>query len=130
MNARLPAPVAETVRGVLGVSVARARVERVGGGSINHAAAVTVDGRSLFVKWHPGAPDGFFAAEADGLRRLAATGTVRVPEVLAVDDRSPTACLVLSRIDMGSRNAEAMEDAGRRLAQPLRKVMGQGHKAL
>jgi fructosamine-3-kinase len=44
------------------------------------------DGRDVFVKARPGAPDGFFAAEAAGLRWLAAaTGGPPVPEVLGQD---------------------------------------------
>ena len=44
------------------------------------------DGREVFVKARPAAPDGFFAAEAAGLRWLAAAaGGPAVPEVLGYD---------------------------------------------
>ena len=43
------------------------------------------DGREVFVKARERAPEGFFAAEAAGLRWLAEAGGPPVPEVLAVD---------------------------------------------
>lgn len=47
-----------------------------------------------FTKRRPDAPLGFFAAEAAGLRWLAETRTVPVPEVLAVDEVSITLAAV------------------------------------
>lgn len=55
----------------------------VGGGMINRTARLDTTQGSLFLKWKPDAPPGFFAVEADGLRRLKAAGALRVPEVLA-----------------------------------------------
>lgn len=110
----LPAAVAARVAAALGGPVER--VVRAGGGCINQAATVSGAGQTVFVKWHVGAPAGFFAAEADGLRRLAATETVRVPRVLAVADGAPVASLVLEWIPAGRQTAAAEEDAGRRLA--------------
>jgi fructosamine-3-kinase len=43
------------------------------------------DGRDVFVKARPDAPDGFFAAEADGLDWLGAAGGPPLPMVLGVD---------------------------------------------
>ncbi|MDX1635581.1 MAG: fructosamine kinase family protein [Marinobacter sp.] len=57
----------------------------VSGGSINEAWRLTLaDGQALFGKVHGDPPRGFFEAEAQGLQALAATGTIRVPEVIAV----------------------------------------------
>lgn len=56
------------------------------GGDVNHAALVTAGGAPCVVKWRDQTPPGFFAIEADGLRRLSATNTLRVPQVLAVGD--------------------------------------------
>jgi len=63
----------------------RIRETPVGGGSICSATRLTLDdGASVFAKsWRSGSPPpGFFAAEAAGLRWLAAAGAP-VPEVLA-----------------------------------------------
>lgn len=62
--------------------------EAVGGGMINRAARIETQQGVLFVKWKEQAPVGFFEAEADGLRRLAETGAIRVPRVIALHDRS------------------------------------------
>ncbi len=59
----------------------------ISGGDINDAFRVTLaDARIVFVKAHTRAPEGMFAAEAAGLEWLRA-GPLRVPRVLAVDDR-------------------------------------------
>jgi fructosamine-3-kinase len=56
----------------------------VGGGCINPAARVEAeDGEAFFLKWNPAHPPEMFAAEADGLRALAAPGVLRIPEALA-----------------------------------------------
>ena len=67
----------------------RIRETPVSGGSISAASRLTFDsGESMFTKAWPGrdegelAPEGFFAAEAAGLRWLRAAGAVPVPEVI------------------------------------------------
>lgn len=55
------------------------------GGDVNHAALVTLDSWAV-VKWKDNAPSGFFADEADGLRRLRGASPLRVPTVLAFGD--------------------------------------------
>ncbi len=77
MNA-LPAEIAARLEDRLGGPVRG--VSSIGGGMINQAARVDADGETLFVKWRLDAPAGFFEAEADGLRRLAAARALRVPE--------------------------------------------------
>lgn len=55
----------------------------VGGGCINPSARLETDGgEAFFLKWNDSAPEEMFEAEADGLDALAATRTLRVPEVL------------------------------------------------
>lgn len=59
------------------------------------------------------APDGFFEAEAHGLRWLAdAPGGASVPQVLAVDAE----CLIVSWIEPGRASLEAAAGLGRSLA--------------
>jgi fructosamine-3-kinase len=64
------------------------RLAPVAGGDLNDAYAATLsDGARVFVKTSADpAATGSFAAEADGLRWLAAAGALPVPEVLAVAD--------------------------------------------
>lgn len=60
----------------------------LGGGMVNTAARVeTSDGR-IFVKWKSETPARFFEMEADGLNRLAALDALRIPKVLAFQDRN------------------------------------------
>ena len=71
----------------------------VGGGSINDCFRVDTDGGSFFLKVN--AADRYpslFEAEADGLRRLAATGVVRVPNVIAFGEEDGLSYLLLEHI--------------------------------
>lgn len=71
------------------------------------------DGRDVFVKSKPDAPDGFFAAEAAGLDWLGATpGGPRVPAVLAHDP----VLLVLPWLDQAPAPVAGAERFGRQLA--------------
>ncbi|MFO0683094.1 MAG: fructosamine kinase family protein [Sandaracinus sp.] len=102
---------AEAVGRALGTSVRHAQA--VAGGDIHRAFHVTLgDGREAFVKTSEGAPRGMFAAEAEGLRWLAAPGAIAVPEVLAVLEAPPA--LVLAWITPG--RTESPEALGRGLA--------------
>lgn len=69
--------------------------------------------RAPFVKSRAGAPSGFFAAEAAGLRWLAEPGAVPVVEVLEVRDDA----LHLVRLESASPDAESARDLGARLAR-------------
>jgi fructosamine-3-kinase len=74
---------------------------------------LTLDGgRPVIVKRRRAAPAGFFAMEAYGLELLRATGTLRVPGVLAQADDA----LVLEDLGSGRAARAAWERAGRALA--------------
>ncbi|WP_415852671.1 fructosamine kinase family protein, partial [Streptomyces albus] len=90
----------------------------VGGGSICDAYRVVLgdapgggDG-AVFAKALDAAPADFFAAEAAGLARLRATGTVPVPEVYAAERD----VLVLEWLEPGAPDRTAAERFGRLLA--------------
>lgn len=94
------------------LGVAARRVEPVAGGDICRAARVELgDGRLVFAKVLEGAPAGFFAAEADGLRWLADAGAP-VPGVVAVAED----VLVLDWIEQGAPTAATDAEAGRAVA--------------
>lgn len=104
--------VAEVVERLLGTPVAS--TAPVAGGDTCVATRVRLaDGRSTLAKTRNGAPEGFFAAEAWGLRWLAEPGVVPVAEVLAVDDD----CLVVAWVEPGRPTAESAADLGRGLAR-------------
>ena len=86
---------------------------RVAGGSINEAYRVPLeDGRTAFVKTRHDVPPGEYAAEAAALAWLAEPGTVRVPEVIEVDETY----LALEWVEPGTLDAAGEEELGRGLA--------------
>lgn len=92
---------------------------QVGGGDINDAFAVRLDGgREVFVKTHARADPRMFDCEARGLAWLADAAALRVPEVIAVSDpatRGP-AFLVLELLTPGPRGGDYEVRLGRGLA--------------
>lgn len=74
------------------------------------------DGGRRFVKHLPDAPEGFFAAEADGLAFLAVPGAVAVPEVLDHGD-GPDGFIALEWIERGAPSSAADDALGRGLAR-------------
>lgn len=70
------------------------------------------DGRSALIKTRPHAPEGFFEAEARGLRWLAEPGVAEVAEVLGVTDD----CIVLGWIEPSRPSPESAATLGRMLA--------------
>ena len=65
------------------------------GGSIHRCYRLDGDNRRYFVKTNAAATLPNFAAEADGLSRLSATGSVRVPTLICIGATTETAFLVL-----------------------------------
>jgi hypothetical protein len=83
----LPGPVQRAAESVLeartGKSVRILSASAVGGGCINPSARVeTEDGEAFFLKWNPASASDMFEAEADGLRAMAVSGSLTIPEVL------------------------------------------------
>ncbi|MDZ5444133.1 fructosamine kinase family protein [Micromonospora sp. 4G57] len=96
----------------------RIRETPVSGGDICAASRLTLDdGHSVFAKTWPETagrpvPEGFFAAEAAGLRWLREAGAVAVPEVIVALPE----LLALDWVDPGEPTPEAAERFGRELA--------------
>lgn len=79
---------------------------RLGGGSINVVERVDTAGGTAIRKSHRHAPPGFFRAEADGLRALAASGTpLAVPAVIDYRDNGD-AFLVIQDLGDGARTGD------------------------
>lgn len=93
------------------------RLVPVGGGSINRAYRLDTDHGRFFVKVNDAERyPSMFVAEADGLARLAATGTLRIPEVIAHGEDHDDSYLLLEHIDGGVRDRAFWERLGRGLA--------------
>ncbi len=85
---------------------------RVGGGDINQAWHVRLNGEEAFVKTRPGAGEGEYALEAAGLSWLAEPAVLRVPRVIEVAEDY----LALEWVEPGRLSAEGAEELGRGLA--------------
>ena len=89
----------------------------VGGGSINDAYRLETNEGPFFVKVNRA--DRFpslFAAEADGLARLRAAGSIRVPEVIATGEDHDDTYLLMEFIRPGSAEKARWDLLGRSLA--------------
>jgi fructosamine-3-kinase len=85
----------------------------VAGGDVCTATRLRLsDGRTALIKTRPHAPEGFFEAEARGLRWLAEPGVAQVVEVLGVTDD----CLVLGWVEPNRPSPESATAFGRMLA--------------
>ena len=103
---------AERAEHLLGASVVS--TTPVAGGDICTSTRLRLsDGRSALIKTRPNAPDGFFEAEARGLRWLAEPGVAAVADVLGVQND----CLVLGWIEPTRPTPEAAAEFGRMLAR-------------
>jgi fructosamine-3-kinase len=86
----------------------------VAGGDVCTATRLRLsDGRSALIKTRPHAPDGFFEAEARGLRWLAEPEVAEVAEVLGVQ----ADCIVLAWVEPTRPSPESAAVLGRMLAR-------------
>lgn len=86
----------------------------VAGGDVCTATRLRLsDGRSALIKTRPHAPEGFFEAEARGLRWLAEPGVAHVAEVLGVT----ADCIVLAWVEPNRPSPESAAELGRTLAR-------------
>lgn len=107
--------VADAVGRAVGVPVRSTRP--VGGGESSDAWRVELDDATLvFAKTNSSADPELFACEADGLARLAATTTVRVPGVLAVGAEGEHRFIVMEWIEPGRPDADYDDELGGELA--------------
>ena len=92
-----------------------------GGGCVNQAARIRSRQSDYFIKWNSRPAFNMFAIEARGLKLLAETKTIRIPEVLAVGEGTDnqTAYLLLEWIgdDSGKTPRPDQEILGRKLAE-------------
>ena len=99
--------------------------QRVSGGDINRAYRLDLsNGVRVFLKCNR--PDllGMFMAEADGLNALRATGTIGVPEPLAVGTDETESFLIMEYLTPAPRRADYWEIFGRELAMLHRAKCG------
>ena len=116
--ATLPAALIDSLADALGGPVQPGR--GAAGGCINQAAVVRCGTETIFVKWHQRPPEGFFEAEAEGLRRIAAPGVIQVPAPLAWSDAAGDCPAFLAMTWIDGPKGEFDRDAfGRRFGESL-----------
>lgn len=93
--------------------------KRVFGGDINHSLMVQTAKNKYFLKWHEHSPPRLFQAEADGLKELAKTKTVRVPEPKHVYEsaNSKFSFFALEWLDLKGDKNKAADKMGEQLAK-------------
>lgn len=106
---------------VTGHDLSHHRLTAVSGGDINRAYHLQADGFQAFLKLNAASYSDMFIAEAEGLQALAATGTVRVPAVLAAGQHGQHAYLLLELIALKPLG-NAASALGRQLAQLHRQA--------
>jgi fructosamine-3-kinase len=92
--------------------VGASEARRVGGGDINEAWHVRLNGGEAFVKTRTDAGEGEYALEAAGLSWLGEPGALRVPRAIDVADDY----LALEWVEPGRLSVEGAEELGRGLA--------------
>ena len=97
----------------------------VDGGCINSATVLQDGKRRYFVKLNEATRLSMFEAEAEGLKEIAQTHSVRVPLPLCAGAVDGSAYLVLEHLDLGGADARSLERLGRELARMHRATQKQ-----
>lgn len=99
-----------------GVVVAADSAQAVSGGDISDAWRLRSKAGDVFLKTGPSSAVEQFAAEAEGLAEIAASGTIRVPELLANGHTDSGVFLALEWIHFEPPDAEVETRLGEQLA--------------
>ena len=78
----------------------------VPGGDINRALRIDLDNRTVFTKTNRRENTAFFEAEAEGLKAIAGTNTIRVPEVYAIGTDSNYGAFLMMEWSEGRRERD------------------------
>lgn len=98
----------------------------VGGGSVNQASILSNGDQAYFVKLNQADRVAMFEAEALGLRQIAASQTIRVPEPICWGVVEQSAYIVMEWLDLGYGNQKTWQAMGQHLAQMHRVASEQG----
>lgn len=110
------AQIARVLESVFGKMVAIISREPLSGGCIHHAERVRTTFGEFFLKHNTPDQHENFQAEANGLKTLAETHTLRVPKCIAVSNTQPTAFLILEWIESGKKLSDFWEHFANALA--------------
>lgn len=116
MNASLWTDIAEHIGTATGERFTGGDHRSIGGGCINTAAVIEGNGRRYFVKLNDAPRLSMFEAEAEGLREIATSDSVRVPQPVCSGVSGQQAYLVLEYIAFATGGDQGPERLGRQLA--------------
>ena len=85
----------------------------VGGGSINQAFRISDGDRDYFLKLNQASQYAMFEAEALGLREMAATETIRVPQPLCWGTAEGSCYIVMEYLPLGNSSSDSWYQWGR-----------------
>ncbi len=108
--------VAESIAAASGAPFSVAARHSAGGGCINQAYVLEGGGRRYFVKTNGTEHLPMFDAEADGLRELASSGAIRVPQPVCLGNAGGSAFLVLEYIEFAAAGRGGAQRLGTQLA--------------
>lgn len=109
----------EALSALFGKNVQIVESRRVTGGDVNEACKLTLtNGKQIFVKRNAMENADIFVAETVGLLAIAATGTIRIPDILGtgIDRERGCSFLLMEYIESGSRGRDFWKTFGRQLA--------------
>ena len=109
--------IAERISEVTGEPFKIANRRAVGGGCINQSTSITDGKRTYFVKVNDASESEMFAAEAEGVREMWETQTIRVPKPVCWGTADSSAYIVFDWLELGGRGgSQVWEEMGRQLA--------------
>ncbi|MDE2643874.1 MAG: fructosamine kinase family protein, partial [Verrucomicrobiota bacterium] len=107
--------IVEQISAATGVAFRLTDSRPVGGGYINETYRLDGNGGPFFAKLNRADELEMFEAEADGLRDIAATETIRVPRPVCLGISGGQAYLILEHIELGGGGSQS--ELGRCLAK-------------
>lgn len=94
----------------------------VGGGSINQCYGLSDHTHQYFVKLNQVSQLGMFEVEALGLKALAESGVLRIPQVLGTGTTDRHSYLILEWLELGANRGVDASSAWQRLGQNLARL--------
>lgn len=109
--------IAAHISAVTNVSFTIKSRQSVNGGCINTSTILQGNASRYFVKLNQASRVAMFAAEAQGLKEITGTRTVRVPQPVCWGEAEGSAYLVLEFLDLGHAGEPSMQTLGQQLAR-------------
>lgn len=109
--------IVEQIEAATGLSLPDYQLSSIGGGCINTAYLLRAGEHDFFIKVNSPSLTDMFTAEAQGLQEMAATQSIRVPEVICYGNADGHSFIALEYIALGSMRGQASALMGEQLAR-------------